>query len=210
VTGVVREIRIYVEGGGDSRDSLTYLRRGMGEFLRELRECARKKRIRWEIILSGSRQNAFADFQDALLDHPDAFNVLLVDAEAPVQGLPWQHLLQRDGWQQPRGTSDEQCHLMIQTMETWLVADVDVLDKFYGQGFSRNALPRRGDIEQIEKVFLARALIRATQRTQKGEYHKIRHGAALLELVRPAVVRRAAPSCERLFATLAEQMGGCP
>jgi hypothetical protein len=182
----------------------------MGEFLRELRECARRKRIKWHVILCGGRQNTFEVYRDALVAHPEAFNILLVDAEGQVTGDPWQLLFQRDGWGQPSGAGDEHCHLMIQTMETWLIADMDALSKFYGQGFSRGALPRRPDIEQIEKVALARALIRATQRTQKGEYRKIRHGAAILVRIDPAIVRRAAPSCERLFATLAEQMGGCP
>jgi hypothetical protein len=172
--------------------------------------CARNKGIGWRIIACGSRQQAFEDFQTALLSHPDAFNVLLVDSEAPVRSSPWQHLRQRDGWAQPRGTSDEQCHLMVQNMEAWLIADPAALEKFYDQGFNSNSLPANRDVEQIDKETLARALERATARTQKGAYHKIRHGPALLEHIHPAIVRAAAPSCERLFATLAARMGGCP
>jgi hypothetical protein len=39
----------------------------------------------------------------------------------------------------------------------------------------------------------------ATGKTQKGEYHKIGHGAKILEVIEPRKVRAAAPQCERLL-----------
>ena len=207
---MVTEIRIYVEGGGDSNTTKSLLRRGFSTFLGELVECARRKRIRWSIIVCGGREQAYDDFQIALRSHPEAFNVLLVDAEAPVRTTPWQHLRVRDDWSQPPGTRDEQCHLMVQTMETWLIADRRTLEQFYGSQFRSGALPSNTSIESVERAALASGLDRATQGTQKGVYHKIKHGAALLERANPMIVRAAAPSCERLFATLAAEMGGCP
>jgi hypothetical protein len=200
---VVSEVRIYVEGGGDHADGKARLREGFSGFLRELVDLARRRRIRWSIIACGSRNDAFDAFQFALQTHPNAFNVLLVDSEAPVQtGGPWQHLLARDRWQCPDGVEHDQCHLMVQTMEAWLVADRAALARFYGHGFNPNLLPRNQQVEQIEKDTLANALARATRQTTAGAYHKIRHGARLLGKLDPAAVRAAAPSCERLFATL--------
>lgn len=196
------EVRIYVEGGGDHADGKARLREGFRTFLRELVELARQRRIRWSIIACGSRNDTFDVFQLAIQTHPNAFNVLLVDSEAPVQAGPWQHLLACDRWQCPAGAEDDQCHLMVQTMEAWLVADRAALARFYGQDFNAKLLPHNQQVEQIDKGTLANALARATRQTNAGEYHKIRHGAQLIGQLDPATVRAAAPFCERLFATL--------
>lgn len=95
---------------------------------------------------------------------------------------------------------------MVQTMEAWLVADRDALSRFYGQHFNANRLPNNPNVEEIERQTLALALADATRHTQKREYHKIRHGPALLKMVDVTKVRQAAPHCERLFATLIKKM----
>ncbi|MFQ5808556.1 MAG: DUF4276 family protein, partial [Armatimonadota bacterium] len=102
---------------------------------------------------------------------------------------------------------DDRAHLMVQTMEAWLVADGATLRAFYGQGFRANQIPRRGHVEDILKADLERALQAATSHTQKGEYHKIRHASKLLELVDVSIVRERAPHCDRLFTTVAARMG---
>ena len=207
---MVNEIRIYIEGGGSSRATSSSIRSGFHTLLKTLVDCARSKRIQFRIIVSGGREQTFDDFNLALRTHPAAFNVLLIDAEAPVTHTPWQHLHHQDGWRQPDGATDEQCFLMTQTMEAWLIADPDTLAAFYGQNFNRNALPTTHNIELVDKGTIARGLSQATLRTQKGTYHKIQHGAALLERIDPLRVRGAMTSCERLFSTLAEKMDGCP
>ncbi len=207
---MVTEICLYVEGGGDSKFTKDPIRRGFSGFLNDLVQCARQKGLRWSIIACGGREQTYDNFLLALRSHPDALNVLLVDAEAPVRSPPWQHLRDHDGWHQPHGTRDEQCHLMVQNMEAWLFADRGALERFYGAGFATAALPANRNVEQIDTTVLANGLMRATQRTKKGVYKKIQHGAALLEQVDPTTVRAAAPLCDRLFVTLASEMGGCP
>lgn len=207
---MVSEIRIYVEGGGNSSATRASVRKGFHKFLETLVECARSKGIRWQIIACGGREQTFENFQLALRSNPEAFNVLLVDAEASVTSAPWQHLYAQDQWRQPHGTADEQCYLMTQNMEAWLIADPDTVATFYGQEFNRNALPVNRNIESVDRETIDRVLAQATQRTQKGAYHKIHHGVALLERINPVRVRAVMPSCDRLFSTLASVMGGCP
>ncbi len=202
------EIRLYVEGGGDQKETKAQLRTAFGAFLKEVRDRARKKRIHWSIITCGGRTSTFDDFQTALRSHPDALNVLLVDAEAPVTpGSPWEHLKSRsgDGRDNP-GMEDKHCHLMVQTMEAWLIADRERLREYYGQGFRENALPDNPNVEEIDKKILMAALKRATRGTNKKEYHKTRDAPKILERIRPAEVGARASSCRRLFQTLGAEI----
>jgi len=93
---------------------------------------------------------------------------------------------------------------MIQVMEGWIVADPDAVATHYKQGFLKNALARARNLENVEKQRIYDALKHATAKTQKGEYHKIGHAAALLEAITPDIVRRRCPSCDRLFTTLTQ------
>lgn len=73
---------------------------------------------------------------------PSVLHILLVDSEAAVTAATaWLHLQAHDGWRRPNNATDDQCHLMVRTMEAWLIADPDALAGYYGQRFSRNTLP---------------------------------------------------------------------
>jgi hypothetical protein len=87
---------------------------------------------------------------------------------------PKEHLKSRDGWNLP-DINAEHYQLMAQIMEAWLVADRDALNRFYGQKFNANAIPRNPNVEQIDKQDLESTLKEATCHTAKGEYHKIYH-----------------------------------
>ncbi len=206
---MVKGIRIYVEGGGEVHRSKSELRRGFNGFLRELQENARVKRVHWNIVACGSRSETFRDFQNALVSHPEAFNVLLVDSEEPLYlaNGPREHLRQRDSWSPPQ-ISDDNYHLMVRMMEAWLVADVEALAHYYGNGFNLNAIPKTPNVEQIDKATLEMALKHATNKTQKGEYHKVNDGFELLTRVDAAKVRKVASHCERLFQTLHDKLKG--
>lgn len=191
-----RKIRIYVEGGGDSPEQKAQIRQGFSQFFyKELR-----KRIK--IIACGSRNNTFKAFKTALRNHDD-YIILLVDAEDYVNSTSrWEHLLQRDEWQRPTNCTEANCHLMVQTMEAWFMADVNALAKFYGQKFNQNSIPRHDDIERIPKSQLEPALIEATKKTQKGSYHKIKHGAKLLGKISPQLVMERSKHCAKLFEAI--------
>jgi len=202
---MVNEIRIYVEGGGDQRSGKAAIQEGFSKFLSPLKEMARQRRIRWNVIACGPRNAAFDAFGIALKIHREAFNVLLVDAEGAVSHAPWDHLRQRDGWPVP-GISDDNCQLMVQIMEAWLISDLVALANFYGHQFNLNTIPKQEDVESVDKTDLTSALRSATQNTQKGEYHKIRHGPKILALMDRQKVRFRARHCERLFSILEKRI----
>lgn len=204
---MVNEVRIYIEGGGESKDTKALLRQGFSSFFKELVQVAQSKKIKWNITLCGSRNNAFRDFKNALVTHADAFVILLVDSEAPVTQSPWEHLKSRDNWDAPSGIDDTHCYLMVQAMEAWFMADIDTLKNFYGQGFKENAIPKKSNVETIEKDLLERSLEAATRDTKsKGEYQKIQHAFKLLEMLDVDKVRKASSECDRIFTTLTQLM----
>lgn len=194
------EFRIYVEGGGDT-NSRARMRQAFSQFLSGPREAARQKGVHWRIVMCGSRDDTFKAFRAAVRDHTDDRVFLLVDAEQEVAGTPREHLQARDAWDLSIA-SDDQCHLMAQVMESWFLADPDALARFYGQGFGAKQIPARRNVEEVPKAEVESALKTATARTQKGEYHKIRHGPSILETLAPDRVRARAPHCDRLFTTL--------
>ncbi|HEY0783121.1 MAG TPA: DUF4276 family protein [Thermoanaerobaculia bacterium] len=203
---MVTEIRIYLEGGGDRSESRAALRQGFSRFLQSLHDLARAKGSGVRVVLCGPRQQAYRDFQAALRTNPEALNVLLVDSEEPVSaGSPREHLRKRsqDGWHLDN-VAEEKCHLMVQAVEAWLIADPDTLATYYGQGFLRSALPKADDVETVDKSRLHSALAHATEKTRKKRYHKIRHCSDLLARIDPKLVRQRARHCDRLFAVLEE------
>ena len=196
-------VRLYVEGGGDRAELRTACRKGFSEFVEKAGLQGRMPRI----VACGSRNDAYDSFRTAHA-HEDAIAMLLVDAEGQVtaQG-PWQHLKIRDNWDRPGGATDDQCHLMIQVMEAWFLADADALESFYGQRFRRQALPANPNIEQVAKQGVLDGLEQATRDTGKGQYNKGKHSFELLAKLDPAKVRNASPYADRLIQVLGGESG---
>jgi hypothetical protein len=206
---VVKEIRLYVEGGGD-KEGKARLRQAFTTFLGELHNEARRRGVRWQTVLCGSRTQTYEDFRLALRTHPNALNLLLVDAERAVTESVPDHLQaaapEGDGWKLS-SIKEDQMHLMAQLMEAWFVAEPTVLSALYGKGFTANALPRTKNVEAIEKATVMDGLHRATKDTQKGAYHKMRHSPLILERLNADTVAGRAPHCARLLQKLRDELG---
>ena len=194
-------IAIYLEGGGQKKDSKADLRTGMGEFLKSVRDNARAAGCHWKVVPCGSRNDAFGAFSHATQTDSEAINILLVDSEEPLIGGPAAHLTARDGWDLS-GVDPDRVHVMACVMETWIVADPEGLAGYYRQGFNRKSLPAAIDLETVRKTDVNKALTGATRATQKGEYHKTRHAPDLLERIDPVKVRTRCQHCDRLFGFL--------
>ena len=193
-------IAIYMEGGGEGNATKAALRQGMDAFLQPLKEAARDKALSWKLVCCGPRNEAFQRFKNAVNNSANAVNVLLVDAEGPVNQSAQRHLRDRDRWNL-RFTPEETVHLMVQTMETWIVADAAALRIYYGRDFRENRLPTT-NLEGVPKADVERSLIEATKATQKGRYHKIKHASDLLKLIDVDSVKARCAHCRRLFDEL--------
>lgn len=192
-------IKLYVEGGGDSRS----LRRGCRKGFRTFIEKAGLGGMMPSIVACGTRKNAYEDF---VIAHQQGNAMLLVDAERPVErDGSWHHLQQApDRWPRPDGASDDQCHLMVQFMESWFLADRDALKEFYGQGYRQNALPQDTQIERIAKNEVLGGLDRAARETSKRGYDKGLQSFEILAKLDAEKVKNASPHAKRFIEALFE------
>ncbi|MBP7053025.1 MAG: DUF4276 family protein [Phycisphaerae bacterium] len=199
-------VRLYIEGGGDSRSLHIKCREGF----RKLLERAGFKGRMPSTRACGGRNAAYDDFKTALRtaaagDYP----VLLVDSEAPVNQprSPWQHLQSRDGWEQPAGADDDQAQLMVQCMETWCLADRNALGEFFGSRLRENALPSLDNLEAKAKETVQEALANATRDCgrQRG-YEKGRRSFELLGQLDPAELKTHLPHFVRLCQMLESRL----
>lgn len=185
-------VHIYVEGGGDNKDTLRRCREGFSRYCQKL--VAPNKRPR--VVACGGRTQAFDRFQTAARNAArDEVCVLLVDAEAGVSAQSAvEHLIAKEHWDFS-GMDQPHVFLMVQAMEAWLLADRGALSAFYDGGFVPNSLPgNTNNIEQIRKDDLEPALKKATKHTRtKGEYHKTRHAIELLGMIDPGRVEAVSP-----------------
>jgi hypothetical protein len=222
---MVTTIKLFIEGGGNDNASLkSNCRRAFSCFLKKAGLEDRMLRI----VASGSRNRAYRDYRTAIEHGERAF--LLIDSEAsvicPKQGeqgydkedvhtwKPWYHLERRtnesgqsvDNWKKPSNGNDTDCHLMVQMMETWFLADIDMLKDYYGKGFNENAMPKQKDIENISKEKVLHCLEAAAVQSKKETYDKGRDSFAILERINPQTVMQASPWASRFISILKEEM----
>ena len=201
----MKGIVIFMEGGRSGKGASKAngsLRRGMDQFLVELKNAARTRKLRWNLVCCGSRTQAFKAFRNFQEDDKFDKPILLVDSEGPVQlNSTREHLEKRDKWDM-KFYSDDSIHLMTQVMETWISADPIALENYYGNEFEANYLSKSVNLEVVSKEQISSDLEHATRRTTKGVYHKIRHASELLKKLDANRVRERCPHCEDLFRTL--------
>ena len=209
---LVKKVVIYVEGGGDSESLLSECRKGFNKFLTNAGFEGKMPKI----VACGSRNNAYDRFCSACKRKGDVLPFLLVDSECVVNNdfqsdenyenwKPWEHLKNRKGdeWEKPLGATENQCHLMVECMEAWLISDVNALKSFYGQGFLDKDLKSVIDVEKISKEILYERLKTATKNTKtKGEYGKGEHSFKLLQIINPNEVIQKSKWAKRFIDVL--------
>ncbi len=209
-------MKLYVEGGGDANALKTSCREAFTTFITDAGIVKRPR-----VVACGSRNEAYGDFCTAVANGEEA--MLLVDSEGPVAAhcqqpanepqhwKPWTHLKQRQGdnWDKPSGSQDMDCHLMVQCMETWFLADRATLATFFGQGFRENDLPAAANaIEAVAKTQVYDALKHATRDCKtKDAYGKGEHSFKLLKEISPEKVMEASPWAKRFIDAIKKKMG---
>ena len=215
---MVKKATLFVEGGGDQNKSVVKCRNDFQAFIKKSGFRGKMPRI----IPCGSRNIAFERYQRAVLKGEMAF--LLVDSEGPVhvdclKGVPkdwspWTHLKygSGDGWDKPRSEPEENCHLMVECMECWILVDRSTLASFFGKGFRENALPpppKNRPPELIGKAEALEALEMATRGCgKKGRYSKGKHSFDLLAKIDSGMVVATCPWAARFIEQLEEKMKG--
>ena len=191
-------VRLYVEGGGDRASLRADCRQAFRSFIEKAGAEGRMPKI----IASGSRDEAYGDFKAAHAQRNDTA-MLLVDAEEEVAASgAWDHLRSRDYWRRPPHASNDQCHLMVQVMESWFLADREALQEFYGHRYRSQALPGNPNIEQVPKQDVLNGLRQASRATPKGAYDKGAHSFKILETLDPDKVTAASCHAKRFIQTL--------
>jgi hypothetical protein len=194
-------IKLYIEGGGDSHLQDTLFRQGWQRFFEKAGLVGRMPAT----IRGGGRDQTFDLFQTAAKNRrPGELPLLLVDSEeiVPAGRTFWQHLNQRDGWALPEGANADDAYLMICCMETWFLADREMLRHFFGQEWRENAVPEWPHLESVAKARVFQALAQATQACGKKKYSKGRLSFELLGEINPATVETACPAAQSLLQRL--------
>ena len=196
--------RIYIEGGGDSKELHSRCREGIRRLLEALGLSGRMPRL----VACGSRSSTFDDFKMAHNNAAGgAYVAMLVDAEDRIVDIEetWAHLRQRDGWDKPVGAVDEQVLLMVTCMESWIVTDRKTLRSYYGSNLQDSALPALDNIEARDRESIQHALSHAT-RNCKNAYTKGKRSFEVVAALDPSELRPHLPSFVRCERVLTEKL----
>ena len=194
---------IYLEGGG-SKEVDIRCREGFGKLLER---CGFKGRMP-KLVPSGGRDVAFKDFQTAhACKKASDYVAMLIDSEDPPTDAeaPWDHLKQRDGWEKPIGAKDDQVLLMITCMETWIIADREVLARHYGEDLQVTALSSQVDLESRDRTFVQERLARAS-RNCSNAYLKGKRSFEVLGKLNPDVLEEHLGAFKRMRRILKKKL----
>ncbi len=191
---------LYIEGGGTSGRLGQLFRNAWSDFFISAGLSGNLPRI----VRGGGRQQTFEQFTTAVRRAgADELPILLVDSEVPVASghSAWEHLQACDRWARPPGVSDEQAFLMVQVMETWLLADRNALRDYFGASFRENRLPSQRNLEDVPKETVLQSLAHATTDCNK-QYAKGAVSFEILGRVNPDAVSARCPHAKAMFDCL--------
>jgi len=192
--------KIYAEGGGEGELADTEFRQAWAAFFKAAGLQGRMPGV----VRGKGRIRTYDLFKTALQNSaPDTVPLLLVDSEGAV--LPnhtvWEHLKSRDGWDQPPAAGADDAFLMVQLMETWLLADRDALRKYFGSRLNENAFAEWPELESVPKATVLNVLDKATADC-KTKYAKGRVSFELLSAINPGEVEQRCPHARQLLTRL--------
>jgi len=205
-----RNVKVYVEGGGDSNANLSACRLAFTHLFGPIAEEAEQIGSRLEFVAAGSRESAYRKYSIACKEFPDRVNVLLVDSEDPLGSAQpnernplWRHVRERDRWSMPSRSSDRKLLLMVTSTETWILLDVAALRTKYGACL-RISDPDPRTIERISRQSALKLLENATSGC-RAPYSKI-HAFDILPHVKLSTLKLI-PNGERTINLLRMHLG---
>lgn len=195
-------IKIYIEGGGEGKDLDIRFREAWTKFFKAAGLSGRMPRP----VRGKGRAHTFDLFRTAVQNNgPGEVPLLLLDSEdavAPNHNV-WQHLKNRDGWDKPGKATEDHAYLMVQVMETWLIADPNALSNYFGHKFKASKIPAWFDLETQPKAAVLEVLEKSTAECDKKQYEKGKISFELLSMINPQLVADKCPRAKRLLTFLA-------
>jgi hypothetical protein len=198
-------VKIYVEGGGDSKELHTRCREGFNKLIKKLGFNGRMPKI----VAGGGRKRAYDMFDKAMnsAKKNDEYPILLVDSEDPITLGPWEHLKVRDNWDRPVGADDDQAQMMVTCMETWIMADHEALRKVFGSCLREGTLFPLNDLEERSRQELLETLESATNDCGKNRgYDKGTCSFQILAILNPKLLEDNLPYFHRFRETLDQHL----
>ena len=192
--------KIYAEGGGEGQLLDTLFRQAWSAFFRAAGLSGRMPRV----VRGKGRRQTVDLFATAVRNpRPDELPLLLVDSEEAVATghTVWQHLKVRNNWDRPDDSADDQAFLMVQVMETWFLADRQLLRDYFGPALREAPLRQWPVLEDVPKATVVAALDQATAACPKC-YSKGKVSYELLARLNPAIVEAACPHARALLDRL--------
>ena len=211
--------RLYIEGGGRADpepgemnraamvdDNAEAFRRGWQIFFNKAGVDGQML----EVAVGGGQQEAFALFDNQLNryaghEKTEPKPVLLVDSEEPVADghNVWDHLESRHQhrFQRPANADEHSAYMMVQAMETWFIADMPALQRFYGDSLDANCFENLPPLETMPKEDALITLQKATLMCSR-HYKKGRRSYRLLAEIEPQLVAAACPHADQLLTYL--------
>ena len=194
-------IKLYVEGGGDSKELHSRCREGFRKLLEKSGFAGRMPRI----VAGGGRGTTFDLFRTSALNStPNEYPILLVDSEDPIpdpRTTSWEHLKVRDDWDRPHKMEDDQAQLMVTCMETWIMADLAALRTYFGARLNENPLLSTKDLEIRHRQAVQDSLVAATRNCSKT-YTKGERSFEVLAELNPETLRAHLPHFVALITAL--------
>lgn len=196
---------IYIEGGARGADS-KYLNIRCQEAFHKL--LGRMGIGRWKprLVACGGRGAVYDRFVIEHSARVAAYVAMWIDSEEPMvnREAAWEHLRNVTTvpqWERPEGAEDDQVLLMTTCMETWIVADRDVLSDHYGSELQESALPPLVDLERRARHDVQGKLEHAT-RNCKNAYEKGKRSFEVLAKLNPAALEQHLQSFIRVSRIL--------
>lgn len=203
-----KQVKIYIEGEGGGKEGARRkhldgeFRRCWTQFLGELKP---NKGCGFQVVagggggqtvddmLNGQRKSGFRELR-----------VALIDSERTVADISksWAAV----EMQKPDGYEDHHLFLMVQCLESWLLADVDGVAKYFhskGRTFRKSKVPKWPNAEQQPKGEIFKALEAATD----GGWTSKQHAEANQIIAMVSVERlKDLSSVQRLFSVMETQI----